>query len=237
MVKNAKPSLADGATPYLEDLEQWLASLPEHHAQEAEKTAILIVDLTNGFCNAGALASPRVKAIVEPTVRLLRSAWDAGVRHFFLLNDTHDPDAVEFDSFPPHCVRGTEEALTTGEIRELDFFDKMVLVEKNSLSPSLNTALAERLKELPEITQFIIVGDCTDLCVYQTAMGLRLDANARQNADATIIIPEDCVDTYDMSVETARKLGSVPHPADLLHAIFLQHMHLNGVKVVRRVNF
>jgi len=31
-----------------------------------EKTALMVVDITNGFCNEGALASPRVKAIVAP---------------------------------------------------------------------------------------------------------------------------------------------------------------------------
>lgn len=234
---NTNTRLLDGNGKYLAYLEDWLGALPAHHIEHPEQTAIMIVDLTNGFCNEGALASPRVKAIVEPTVRLLQSAWDAGVRHFFVLNDTHEPDAVEFNSFAPHCIRGTEESLTTAEICALEFYDQMQLIEKNSLSPSMGTSLAEKMKALPQINNIILVGDCTDLCIYQAAMELRLDANAHQNASAAIIIPEECVATYDMDVETAKKLGAAPHPGDLLHAIFLQHMHLNGIQVVSRVTF
>jgi hypothetical protein len=39
------------------------------------------------------------------------------------------------------------------------------------------------------------------------------------------------VDTYDMSVSTATQIGANPHGADLLHAVFLYHMALNGVEV------
>ncbi|MBP9676284.1 MAG: cysteine hydrolase [Anaerolineaceae bacterium] len=229
--------LMEGADKYLAYLESWLDALPALYIEHAEQTAIMIVDLTNGFCNEGALASSRVKAIVEPTVRLLQNAWDAGVRYFFLLNDTHEPDAVEFNAFLPHCIRGTEESETTAEIRALKFYDQMVLIKKNSLSPSLGTSLAEKLKALPQITNTILAGDCTDLCVYQAAMELRLDANAHQNASAAIIIPEECVATYDLDVETAKNLGAVPHPGDLLHAIYLHQMQLNGIQVVKRVTF
>ncbi len=239
MTNNGK--LVEDSTEYLEYLERWMAGLPAYTVKgdkiSPENIVIMVVDLTNGFCNQGVLSSPRVKRIVEPTVRLLQKAWDAGVREFFLLNDTHEPDAVEFQSFPPHCVKGTEEALTTEEIRNLDFYDQMTLIEKNSLSSSLETALEERLSKLPDLTHFIIVGNCTDLCVYQVAMYLRLDANARQDKKRSVIIPEDCMATYDMSVATAQQIGSIPHPGDMMHAVFLHHMALNGVQVVKQVNF
>jgi hypothetical protein len=40
------------------------------------------------------------------------------------------------------------------------------------------------------------------------------------------------VDTYDMAVDIAKSIGAIPHDGDLLHAIFLYHMALNGVEVV-----
>jgi hypothetical protein len=43
------------------------------------------------------------------------------------------------------------------------------------------------------------------------------------------------VDTWDTPVEKARELGIMPHDAELLHAVFLYHMALNAVRVVRRI--
>jgi hypothetical protein len=33
-------------------------------------------------------------------------------------------------------------------------------------------------------------------------------------------------------VDAAQSLGSLPHPGDLLHLVFLYHMALNGVEIV-----
>ena len=34
---------------------------------------------------------------------------------------------------------------------------------------------------------------------------------------------------------TSRGVGAMPHDGDLLHAVFLYHLQLNGVQVVRRL--
>jgi nicotinamidase-related amidase len=237
MVENIGSRLAASADEYLGYLEGWLENLPEHEVKQPESTAILVVDITNGFCNEGALASLRVKAIVPPIVSLLNNAWTSGVREFYLLNDNHEPDAIEFKAFPPHCIRGTAESQPVQEIMELEFFDQMRLIEKNTLSSTQETELLEDLHTKPNLTDFIIVGDCTDLCVYQLAVALRNDANARRSRGFSIIVPEDCVDTYDMPVELAQQVGAAPHPGDFMHAVFLHHMALNGVSVVKKVQF
>jgi hypothetical protein len=50
-----------------------------------------------------------------------------------------------------------------------------------------------------------------------------------------VIVPVDCVDTYDLPVETAQKIGATPHSAEILHLVFLYHMMLNGVEVVTEI--
>jgi hypothetical protein len=65
-------------------------------------------------------------------------------------------------------------------------------------------------------------------------MHLRLDANARQ-LQRRVILPVDCVDTYDMPLEKAAEIGAVPHPANIIHAVFLHNMHLNGVEIYARI--
>jgi nicotinamidase-related amidase len=95
----------------------------------------------------------------------------------------------------------------------------------------LNTGLNEWLAAHPGVDTFIVVGDCTDLCTYQLAMHLRLDANARQ-LQRRVIVPVDCVDTYDRPVAAAQQQGGFAHDAELLHAVFLYSMALNGVEVL-----
>ncbi len=225
--------------PFLKFLAKWQADLPSLPLEQAiphpDQTAVICVDMINGFCHFGALSSPRVHSIIEPVVELFQRAQAAGVPHFLLTQDTHEPDAVEFGQFPPHCVRGTLEAETIPEIRSLPFFDQMVLFEKNSIQSGLNTGLNDWLAAHPAVDTFILVGDCTDLCIYQLAMHLRLEANACQ-MQRRVILPADCSQTYDISVPVAKQIGAMPHDGELLHSIFLYHMALNGVEVVAEIS-
>lgn len=224
---------------FLEWLEAWEAKLPsaslESIVAEPARVAILSVDLVKGFCYEGPLASPRVAGIVPAVVDLFRRAYDLGVRHFILTQDTHDPDSVEFGAFPPHCVGGTAESETIDELNELPFANLFTVIPKKSISSSIGTALGTWLESHPQVSTFIIVGDCTDLCVYQAAMYLRLRANVLGQKDARVVVPADCVQTYDLPVETAEEIGGMPHDGDFLHRLFLYHMALNGVEVVARL--
>ena len=222
--------------PFLAFLDNWQAQLQpvpfSRTIPNPEKTAILSVDVINGFCYEGPLASPRVAGIVEPIASLFTTAWNSGVRQIILCQDTHEPEAVEFSAWPPHCVRGTPEAETVDAFKKLPFYNQLIVVPKNSISSTTNTGLDMWISSHPGIDTYIVVGDCTDLCTYQLAMQIRVDANSRQ-LNRRVIVPANCVDTYDYSIEAAQQQGGLPHPAALMHAIFLYHMALNGVEIVQ----
>lgn len=221
---------------FLDWLAGWEEGLPEARLAEIvsdpERVALLSVDLTRGFCCEGPLASPRVAGIVPAVVRLFRRAYDLGVRHFLLPQDTHDPDAIEFSAYPPHAVGGTAESETVDELKALPLSDLFVVIPKNSVSCDLGTDLGPWLDAHPRATTFIVTGDCTDICVYLLAMYLRLRANVLGLREVRVIVPADCVQTYDMPVDKAAELGALPHDGDLLHRVFLYHMALNGIEVV-----
>jgi nicotinamidase-related amidase len=223
---------------FLRYVVDWEASLPTVELSslidDPRRAAVLCVDVINGFCHSGPLASDRVKSIIHPIVELFERAHAAGVRHFLLPQDTHEAEAVEFSHYPPHGMRGTEESDTVPELKALPFYRDMVIFPKNSINSALNTGLENWLKEHPAVDTFITVGDCTDLCTYQLAMFLRLRANAHQLRQR-VILPVNCVDTFDLPVDTAKPIGAVPHDGDLLHLIFLYSMMLNGVEVVRSI--
>ena len=223
---------------FLQYMDQWLLALPAKRLSEIvknpDKAALVCVDITKGFCSIGPLSSPRVAGIVDPIVDLMERAWQEGVRNILLSQDTHEPNAEEFSAWPPHCIRGTEEAETVDEIRKLPFFDQLMLIEKNSIATGLNSDFQKWVLDHPEVEDFIVVGDCSDLCTYQLAMFLRLDANERQ-LKRNVIVPENCVQTYDMPIDMASKFGAFPHPGDLIHGFFLYHMAVNGIEVVKSI--
>jgi nicotinamidase-related amidase len=222
---------------FIRFLEDWMSSLSSLSLNQAvplpERTALISIDVTNGFCKKGALADERVASIVTPVVRLLKLGWKHGIRHIVLSQDTHEPEALEFSAYPAHCVRDTDESEAVSEIKSLPFYDQMKILQKNSIAPQIHSGFEEWLKAHPFIETFIVVGDCTDICTYQMAIFLKAEANA-YHRQRRVIVPEDCVNTYDRSIATAQSRGGLPHDGDLLHAIFLYHMGLNGIEVVAK---
>jgi nicotinamidase-related amidase len=206
----------------------------EQEGLRPDNVAVISADLVNGFCYEGPLASPRIAGIVEPSAALFRRAHELGVRDFVLVQEYHTHDALEFEQFGPHCIRGTHEAETVPALQDLPFSDMFKVVHKNSLHPAYETDMDVWLAERPALRAFVVVGDCTDLCTYQVVLHLKLSANARDER-VHVIVPADCVDTYDLPVEAARNIGAMPHDANLLHPLFLYHMALNGATVCARV--
>lgn len=232
-------NLADRARPFLTYLDEWHAQLPdldlvELIGGEPERVAMLSIDVINGFCKTGPLASERIGRIAKPIAELFERAYQHGVRAFALTQDTHDRATPEFQAYPAHCVAGTAESETVDELKALPFFNDVAVFEKNSISSHHSTGLSAWLAERPHLDCFVVVGDCTDLCTYQAAMHLRLEANA-SNLSRRVVIPADVVETFDTPVAVARQIGIKAHDGDLHHVMFLHHMALNGIEVVRRL--
>jgi nicotinamidase-related amidase len=235
-----KINLLDHSRPFLAYLEEWynrLEELPlrELVAGEPGRVAVISIDVINGFCKSGPLASERVGRIARPVADLFERTYALGVRDFALTSDAHDPNTPEFQAYPPHCVRGTEESEAVDELKQLPFFSDMAVFPKNSINSHLGTGLGAWIKERPQVDRFIVVGDCSDLCTYQAAMQLRLEANAG-NLARRVVVPVDAVDTFDTPVSVARELGIKAHDGDLHHVLFLHHMAMNGVEVVKRLS-
>lgn len=186
--------------------------------------SLLIVDMINGFCRFGPLSSPRVGRLEGPVFDLATMLKDKGLKEIAFLNDAHGQDAAEFSDFPPHAVKGTGEAEIVDSLKGIAHEAKVF--QKNSLNAFTNCEFRNYIDGLLEqgTRCFIVVGNCTDLCIYQTAMTLKMILNSR-NVDADVFVPYDCVDTFDSEI----------HKADLMNAIFLYHMNSNGIRVIRKL--
>jgi len=222
-------------------LHKWYEALEDRElsallseAGAADDAAVFCVDVTRGFCEAGPLASERVGTIVGPIRELMVLAREAGITRFYLPQDCHPADSPEFREFPPHCIEGSEEAQLMPELAALPFAQSFRILPKRSIASHLYTGLDECLRADGDPALCIVVGDCTDLCLYQLAMHLKLRANA-VGPICRVIVPEVCVQTYDLPVEVAERIGAKPHDGDFLHRVFLYHMWLNGIEICRRL--
>src|SRR5438093_3680398 len=147
---------------------------------------VIVADMVRGFCEEGhnLYVGPTIRKI-SPRIRELAEREKAARSHIIFICDAHDPDDKEFEMFPPHCIRGTEEPEVIPELAEF----AAEIIPKRRYSAFFETSLDERLKELnPD--KIIIVGDCTNICVLYTA------AEARYR-DYAVEVPADCVATFD----------------------------------------
>lgn len=149
---------------------------------------VLVVDMVRGFLEPGhnLYCGDEARRIIPNVRRLLERETRSGAAVLFI-SDHHDPDDLEFQMFPVHCVKGTEEPQVIPELAA--FVTESNIIPKNRYSGFFNTGLARRLEHLrPD--KLIICGVCTDICVLHTT------ADAR-NRDYPVEVPADCVASFD----------------------------------------
>ena len=203
----------------LREIRRALDNLPSGRLADfpRARTALVIIDMVNGFTREGALQSPHVQALIPAVRRLLEACVKRGIPALAFA-DNHPGDSPEFLCYPAHCVAGTSEAEIVDELKEVGGY---TLIPKNSTNGFLEPRFQAWLGEHPEIDHFIVVGDCTDICIEQFATTLKAHFN-RNNAPARVVVPVDAVDTFDAG----------PHSRELMHLTALFSMIGNGVEVV-----
>lgn len=199
-----------------------LADLPELTLAElpCDKTLFVIVDMINGFAREGLLQSPRVEALIPEITELSKKCDTLGIEKIAFA-DCHTDASPEFSSYPVHCKTDSTESDVVNEIRVLGGYQ---LIPKNSTNGFLEPVFQTWLEVHPGIDHFIVVGDCTDICILQFAVTLKTHFN-RLNKQSRVIVPMDAVDTYDLGL----------HNGDLMHVIALFNMMGNGVEVIKKL--
>lgn len=186
------------------------------------KTALVIVDMVNGFLTEGVMSSP-VCADVLPAVEKLLAFAKSAAFPVAAFADCHELDCIEFRTFPPHCIRGTSEAEIAPSLCEIGGFTR---IEKNSTNGFLTPEFRNFMESHPEIERFVVCGVCTDICVMQFALTLRCFCN-QEDRPAEILIPVNTVATYD----------APNHNAALMQTMALQMMAQAGIQIIREVQY
>jgi nicotinamidase-related amidase len=187
---------------------------------KGDETVLVIVDMINGFTREGALKSPRVEEIIREITELSKLGDKLGISKLAFA-DCHTKASPEFDAYPEHCMVGSYEGEIVDEIKEIGGYN---LILKNSTNGFLEEEFQKWLMENKQVNNFIITGDCTDICIQQFAITLKTWFNM-QNKKVRIIIPVNAVETYDLGL----------HNGDLMNVMAIYYMIGNGIEVVKEI--
>ncbi len=203
----------------LEGILDLLDKLPKLKLGELEngKTALVIIDMINGFAREGALKSARVEALIPAISELSEECRKRGIVRL-MFADNHTGASPEFGAYPVHCLKGTTESEPVDELKSSGGY---LLIPKNSTNGFIEDDFIKWLKENGNIKNFIVTGDCTDICIQQFAVTLKTWFN-RRDETSRVIVPINAVDTFDLGL----------HDGDLLNAVTLFSMEGNGVELV-----
>ncbi|QSX00981.1 cysteine hydrolase family protein [Haloterrigena alkaliphila] len=170
---------------------------------EPDSTAVVVVDMQNGFCHPdGSLYAPGSETVVEPISRLVDRARDAGAQVIYT-RDVHPPEQFddahyydEFDQWGEHVLEGSWDAEI---VAELTVEDEDHVVEKHTYDAFYNTEL-EGWLNARGIDDLAICGTLANVCVLHTggSAGLR---------DFRPLMVEDCIG----AIEDDHKEYAVDH--------------------------
>ncbi len=152
---------------------------------QPEKTAVLIVDMLNDFCeDGGAMVLPGASVLYDPQNAVIDAVRQSGGVVVFV-NDSHSPHMRrdrEFLKRDPHCIAGTYGAAIVDALHKTP---DDIHTTKHRYSGFFGTDLDLTLKDM-QIDTVIVMGVVTNICVRSTVhdaffLGYR------------VVVPQDCV--------------------------------------------
>lgn len=133
---------------------------------------VVVVDMISEFVD-GRLGSDKARAIVPKVAEIVNRAHAAGIPVAFV-NDGHQEGDPESEVWGPHALVGSDESGLSSDL--------LVLLDEGVIEAAANIRKTEydafgtysggeqwaRSKSLSEV---VIVGTCTHICIAQTAIG------------------------------------------------------------------
>lgn len=183
---------------------------------------LYVIDMVNGFVKEGIMHDNYIAHTVESQIDLI-GKFLKEKQIIALVKDTHLNNCIEFESFPPHCIKGSSEAQLIDEIKK---YEKDSLVyEKNSTSAMYAPKLIEDLDKMDGLKEVVICGCCTDICVLNFAIPLKNYFN-QNNKSIKIYVVKDATETYD----------SATHNREEYNEMAYKLMSQAGIKIVKNID-
>lgn len=135
-----------------------------------KRSALIVIDMLHDFIHPdGALyCGPASRAII-PHIKSLLEKERARGGLIIYVQDSHAPDDLEFERFPPHCIAGDPGSRIIPELAPLP---GEIVIAKQRFSAFFGTELESILQEA-HIDEVDLCGVCTSICVMETCSDLR----------------------------------------------------------------
>jgi len=138
------------------------------------RSALVLIDMANDFVHEGGTIADaggpeyreRAKAIIPGLARLVEAAREAGVLVVYA-TDAHTEQDTELEKWPPHAMKGTEEAEI---VRELAPAPGDLVIEKTTYSPFVSSHIDAQLEERGIIKGRVVLLDADKLGLDLTAL-------------------------------------------------------------------
>ncbi|MCU9933377.1 isochorismatase family cysteine hydrolase [Mycoplasmopsis cynos] len=176
-----------------------------------KKSVVFVIDVLKGFLEKGNLADHRIQKIVPIIKEILNHN-----PNIFFVCDAHSTNDLEMTQYPVHCLKDTEESKVVEKLNIFVKQDNSNVIYKNTT----NSFFHIDKSIYNEYDEFIIVGCCTDICILQFCLTLKVWLN-KENIDKKIIV-------YDNAVETFHNEN---HNGDMMHRYALELMKNAGIEI------
>lgn len=216
---------------------------------DCKRVGLVIVDEINGFATVGAgnLAPP----VPNEQVSTMVTETDLLARRFTGINwpilaflDTHVPGKEE-PPYPPHCESGTGEEELVSELKWLEEDTNTTLVRKDCINGFIGAFADDGTNAVVEwvmangITDLLVVGICTDICVMDFVLTSLSARNHEMMPGLTNIhVYDKGCSTYDLPKEVALEAGLpavAAHPQNITHYMGLYFMASRGANLVNNI--
>lgn len=157
--------------------------------------ALFVIDMNNGFVNFGPLANTEYRDKLGIQRKIIDDFRKDDEFIGFVL-DNHDKDAVEFQDYDPHCIKGTKEAELVPELKIEQDKDNTGTYYKNCTNGMLNRHLQDDLIKMENLKMAVVVGVLFDICVKKFAL-TGVDYFQEINRDTVIVLVKEACDTYN----------------------------------------
>lgn len=195
----------------------YITKMEKMKIKELNRPIVFVVDMINGFAKEGALSDKDILKIVPDIQYMLDN-----VHPSIFICDSHDLSSREFQAFPLHCIKNTEESKV---IDELQPYAKKIIL-KNSTNAFVSEGVQKFVQEeLSSYQDIVIVGCCTDICIMQFALCMNTYLNEHEMNDKRIIVPINMVETFHIpNVHESMKWNEVACDLMLANAIRVVEM-------------
>lgn len=185
------------------------------------KKMLYVVDMVKGFVTEGPMHDEYIAHTIDEQIKIIEK-FKKEQEGIAFIKDNHLKDAIEFKSFPPHCIIGTSEAEL---VEELQKYEKESLIyPKNSTSAFTAPNVVSDISEMENLEEVVGVGCCTDICVPNFLIPLKNFFN-QINKDVEVFVVRNATETYD----------APNHNRDYYNKIAYELMEQAGIIVVEDI--